>query len=206
MHAAAVFRNGVDHLHRQGEDSAAIFQRYLGHGAIAHGTQEAVQLRTQRFLLPNRRPERCNARKGVGSHACRIKWVQTGRVERWVIHRQHQYILPRVIERDVLARLEEAQLADPLGADAAGGEVRDATGLKFHAHIGDVNFLREDWETYRAYLLDRRLHERENDIEIVNHQVEDYVHVERARAENAKAVHFKKHGLRSEERRVGREC
>src|SRR5664279_72166 len=198
MHAAAVFRNGVDHLHRQGEDSAAIFQRYLRRRAIAHSAQEALQLRPQRFLLRNRGSKRRDARKGGGSNACRIKWVQTGRVEGWVVHRQHQYILPGVIERNVLPRLKEAQLADALGAHAAGGEVGDAAGLEFHAHVGDVHFLREDWETYCAYLLDRRLHERQHDIEIVDHQVEDYVHVERTRAENAETMHFKKHGLREQ--------
>ena len=48
------------------------------------------------------------------------------------------------VQREVLPGLEEAQLADALGADAAGGEVGDATGFELDADVGDVGFVRED--------------------------------------------------------------
>ena len=51
-----MLRNCVDDLRGQSENSAAICQRHLGRGAIAHRTQEAAQFRPQRFLLLNCRP------------------------------------------------------------------------------------------------------------------------------------------------------
>jgi hypothetical protein len=56
-------------------------------------------------------------------------------------------------------RLEEAQLADTLGADPAGGEVGDAARFEFHAHIRDVNLLRQDRQADGADFLHRRFDE-----------------------------------------------
>ena len=46
-----------------------------------------------------------------------------------------------------------------------------------------------------AHFLHRRLGEGQHDIEIVNHQVEHDVDIERARSEDAQPVHFEKHWL-----------
>ena len=46
-----------------------------------------------------------------------------------------------------------------------------------------------------ANLLDRRVHERQHHIEVVDHQVENDVHVERTRREDAEPVHLEEHGL-----------
>ena len=83
-------------------------------------------------------------------------------------------------------RLEEAELADLLGGDAAGGEVGDAAGFELDADVGDVDLGREDGQANGADLADGRLRQREDDVEIVNHQVEDDVDVERARGEDAR--------------------
>ena len=99
-------------------------------------------------------------------------------------------------------RLEEAQLAHPLGADPAGGEVGDASGIKFHAHVGDIHLGRENGQADGANLLHWRIHEGEHDVEVVDHEVEHHVHVERARGEDAQPMHFEKHGL-SDERHGG---
>ena len=40
----------------------------------------------------------------------------------------------------------------------------------------------------------RRLNEAENDVEVVDHEVEDDIDVESARREDAQAVRFEKHG------------
>ncbi len=41
-----------------------------------------------------------------------------------------EQVLSGVVDRDVLMRLEEAQLANALRGDAAGGEVGNRTGLE----------------------------------------------------------------------------
>ena len=98
------------------------------------------------------------------------------------------------VEGEVLAGLEEAQLADLLGGDAGGGEVGDAAGLELDADVGDVDFAGEDGEADGADLADGRLGELEDDVEVVDHEVEDDVDVERARGEDAEAVGLEEHG------------
>ncbi len=111
-----------------------------------------------------------------------------------VIDANDQHIAASVVNGDVLARLKEAQLAHALSGDARGGEVGDASRLEFDAHVGDVNLWREDGQADGADLADRRGGEREHDVEIVNHEVEDHVYVERAGCEDGEPVRLKEHG------------
>ena len=57
-----------------------------------------------------------------------------------------QEFLAGEVEREVLVGLEEAEFADLLGRDAAGGEVGYAAGVEFDADVGDVGFVGEDWQ------------------------------------------------------------
>lgn len=75
-------------------------------------------------------------------------------------------------------RLEEAQFADALGADATGSEVGDAAGFELDTHVGDVGFGGEDGEADGANFADLRFCEGKDDVEIVDHEVEDNVDVE----------------------------
>ena len=92
-----------------------------------------------------------------------------------------------------MARLEETELPDALGGDAASGEVGDASGFEFEADVSDVHFAGEDGQADGADFFHRRLREGEDDVEIVNHEVEDDIDIERARREDAQAVDFEKH-------------
>ncbi len=51
-----------------------------------------------------------------------------------------EQVLAGVVDRDVLVGLEEAEFADALRGDAAGGEVGDAAGLELDAGVGDIHF------------------------------------------------------------------
>ena len=74
--------------------------------------------------------------------------------------------------------LEETEFADLLGGDAAGGEVGDAAGFELDADVGDVGLAGEDGEADGADLSDGGVGEREDDVEVVDHEVEDDVDVE----------------------------
>src|SRR5208337_2302619 len=87
------------------------------------------------------------------------------------------------------------QFADALGGNAAGGEVGDAAGGEFQTHIRNIHFARQNRQADGADFLDRRFGEGEDDVEIVDHQIEHDVDIERARSEHAQPVHFEKHGL-----------
>ncbi len=99
------------------------------------------------------------------------------------------------VEGEILVGLEEAELADLLGGDAAGGEVGDAAGFELDAYVGDVGFAGDDREADGADLFDRGVGEGEDDVEVVDHEVEDDVDVERARGEDAEAVGLEEHGV-----------
>ena len=103
-------------------------------------------------------------------------------------------VLAGEVEREVLAGLEEAELADTLGADAAGGEVGDAAVFEFDADVGDVDLLREDGQADGADLADGRGDEREDDVEVMDHEVEDHVDVEGTRGEDAEPMGLEEHG------------
>src|SRR5665213_1074835 len=98
------------------------------------------------------------------------------------------------VEGEVLAGLEEAELADLLGGDAGSGEVGDAAGVELDADVGDVDLAGEDGEADRTDLADRGVGELEDDVEVVDHEVEDDIDVERARGEDAEAVGLEEHG------------
>lgn len=74
--------------------------------------------------------------------------------------------------------LEEAEFADLFGGDAAGGEVGDAAGFELDANVCDVGFAGEDGQADGADLANWRMGEGEDDVEVVNHEVEDDVDVE----------------------------
>jgi len=74
----------------------------------------------------------CSGRRGgCGSDCgCDDGWIDADGEE----------FLAGEVEGEILVGLEEAQLANLLGRDAAGGEVGDAAGVEFNADIGDVSF------------------------------------------------------------------
>jgi len=103
-----------------------------------------------------------------------------------------------VVDRDVLARLEEAQFADLVGGNTAGGEIGDAAVFEFEAHVGDIDLRREDGDTGGADFLQRRAGEGEDDVEVVDHEVKYDVNIEAAQGEDAHAVHFEEERERGE--------
>lgn len=103
-------------------------------------------------------------------------------------------ILFGVVEGDVLAGLEQAQFADALHGDAAGGEVGDAAIVKLEAYVGDVDFGGEDRDASGADLLEFAADEAEDDIEVVDHEVEHHVNIETAGAKHAHTMDFEKEG------------
>src|SRR5262245_36774033 len=97
-------------------------------------------------------------------------------------------LLCGVVDRHVRRGLEEADLADPIAADTAGGEIRDAAVREAEPHVGDVDPRRNHRDAHR---LERRhvgTDDREYDVQVVNHQVEDDVDVEAALGKGAQPV------------------
>jgi len=113
---------------------------------------------------------------------------------RRVIHADDEDVAAGVVDGDVLAWLKEAQLAHSLGGDAGGGEVGHATGFELDADVGDVDFGREDGQADGADFAHGRGGKGKNDVEVVDHEVEDDVNIEGTGREDAEAMRLKEHG------------
>ena len=69
---------------------------------------------------------------------------------------------------------------------------------KFDARVRDVDFVRDHRNADGFQIHDGRVHERKQNIEVVNHHVVHDVDIQAARRENAEAVDFEKHGARND--------
>ena len=105
-----------------------------------------------------------------------------------------EQLLAGVVQGEVLGGLKEAEFADGLGGDAAGGQIGDGAGGEFEAYVGDVHLATEDGQTDGADLAHGRTGQSEQDVEVVDHEVQDDVDVERARGEDREAMGLKEHG------------
>src|SRR5580698_4189680 len=163
----------------------SVFSRYDRLAAPADAFEKGFDLETQWLALRYLRFLHTEAR---GNRFHRRTITSPGR------HVNEQKILPGIIDRDVLVRLEEAQLANPFGADPTGGEVGDAARLEFDPDVCDIDFWRENRQPDRMHLANGGLSEGEDDVEIMDHQVEHNIHVKRTGAEDTEPVRLKEHG------------
>src|SRR2546425_1259904 len=98
-----------------------------------------------------------------------------------------------VIDSDVVLRLKETHLANLFGAHARGSNVGDRARSEFNSSVGCVHSIGENWnadgvDTGRFDVL---AHQPLYDIEIVNHQIENDVDVQRSRSELTDAMNLK---------------
>ena len=81
--------------------------------------------------------------------------------------------------------LEKAHLAHPLGRDSARGDIGHRSARKFQTRVSDVHFVCQDGDSHRFYFRHRLVDQRQQNIQVVDHQIVDYVHIEAARREDA---------------------
>src|ERR1051325_951248 len=97
-----------------------------------------------------------------------------------------------VIDGHVITRLKETHLANFFGADPRGSDVSDRAGGKFDTGVCSVHSVRNDRNADSVYarsldlITDKPLH----NVQIVNHQVEYDIDIQRARGELTNAVNF----------------
>ena len=66
--------------------------------------------------------------------------------------------------------------------------------LELDADVGDVHLGRENRQAHGAHLAHRRGGKGEHDVQVVNHQVQHHVHIQRARREDGEPVRLEEHG------------
>src|ERR1700680_2975366 len=114
----------------------ALFARNRRPAAIPDGLEERFDFQAQRLVF---------------GHRERLKSDLLA-----ARNRERHCLLLLIIERDVLMRLKEPQLADALGGDAASSEVGDTAARKGEAYVGDVDLVRKDRNAGRANLFRHR--------------------------------------------------
>ena len=88
--------------------------------------------------------------------------------------------------------MKEPQLPCFFETDTARREIRHTPVLKFHARIGNIGLVREHRNANGPNFADGRRHQTQNDVEVVNHQVEDDIDIETPGRERGEPVDFEK--------------
>jgi hypothetical protein len=135
------------------EGASSVFEGDDRLGAGSDGVEKALDLGLERLFLDD-----------FGLRGDDVGHGECGAGDRrgfdCVVDREYEDVFARVIDRNVLVWLEEPELANALGAHAAGGEIGDAAGIEFHANVGNVDFVRENGKAHGAYFFDGRVYER----------------------------------------------
>jgi len=100
------------------------------------------------------------------------------------VHAQDQRVPAREIYGNVFVRLKISKLAHLFGTDAAGGEVRHGTVREFNSSVRDVHFVGKHRQPDGADLDRRCAGHPKHQVEVVNHEVEDHIHIQAAGAED----------------------
>src|SRR5262249_21159073 len=166
--------HAVEDRLRQLQGTQSIFPRNQWRALVAHGAHEVGQLALQ-GLFP-----RHGQLAALNLRALPLAPQQPVALD----------VLLGIVDRDVSVGLEEADLADALLADPARGDVRDAAGGKAQARVCDVVLVGEHRNADRFDGHRLRLDERQDDVEVVDHQVEHDVDVEAAVGKHAESVHL----------------
>src|SRR5579885_772970 len=108
------------------------------------------------------------------------------------LHANAKRIPPGVIERNVFMLLEETHLADAFGGNAAGGYIGNRAVLEFQPGMGNIHLIGQHRDSHGLHFRNGPPHQSQQNVQIMNHEIVDHIHVEAARRENAEPVHFKK--------------
>lgn len=161
----------------QCESFATCLGGNAGSSACAHGVEKVFELKAKGFAFGDVRLGEGEACGGVltgrgggtgwggdgrggcrrGSGTCSGRRCTCGcdcRRDDGRVDADGQEFLTGEVEGEVLVGLEETEFANLLGGDAAGGEVGDAAGVEFDAHVGDVGLGREDGQADGADFAD----------------------------------------------------
>ncbi len=174
------------------ESAAALAGSHRRLGSRCDGMQERLQFEAKRLSGSNRRLVEVEAGKTVD------EVLRCARLQRCLqleagIDGDHKGVAPGIVDGNVATGLKVAQLADAFDGDAGGSEVGDTAGVEFHADVGDIDLAGEDGQADGAQFADRTGSETEYDVEIVDHQVEHNIDIQRAWSKDAEAVRFEEH-------------
>src|ERR1700756_2743257 len=175
LDARRVFLDACHHARCQLQCRAPCGAVGFGFFTRMHRVQKGFQLRAQRLYCCGRQFLKCKL--GFRSRP---------------LDANTQSISPGVIQRNILMLLEKAHLANAFGRNATGGDIGYRASRKLEAGVGDIHLVAQYRNADRLYFDHRFANQRQQKVQIVDHQVVDHVHIQAARGKNPQMVHFKK--------------
>ena len=100
----------------------------------------------------------------------------------------------RKIDREICILLKQAHLPHLPLRYSAGGHIGDTSVLELKTRVRDIHTFRDDSDAVRFHSTDRRLDKAEDQIDVVDHQVQDDRDVRPAWIELREPVGFDEHG------------
>ncbi len=181
-----MFLNRSENVQRQGERPTAILSANQRRRPFPHTPQEGLELRSQRLILRHH------------DALVRDAWASAR------VGRSHQTIdrqlLTRIVERDVRVRLKDAQLSNLLPRNSTRRHIGDAAVGELQTGVGDVHAISQNGDPNGMHRANLGVHHREQDVQVVDHQVEDDVNVQAAFGELAQTVDLEELRLDKERR------
>src|SRR5215475_1190241 len=115
--------------------------------------------------------------------------------------------LCRVVDSNVVVRLEKAHFANLLSADSRRSDVGDCSGRKFKSGIGGIDFVCKYGDSYGMQVRDSNVFANQplHNVKVMDHEVEHHIYIERSRREFADAVNLKVHRV-TNMRPQGHQC
>src|SRR5262249_46043156 len=105
-----------------------------------------------------------------------------------------QSVAARVVERNVFVLLEESHLTHALGGNAARRDVGYGSSGKLQPRMRNVDLVSQNRNANGLYFDHRFLDHRQQNVQVVDHQVINYVDVETSWREHAQSVNLEKQG------------
>src|SRR5579862_3153951 len=100
-------------------------------------------------------------------------------------------ILACEIDGNIFVLLKKTHFAHPLGGNPAGRDVGDRAGFEIQARVGDVDFIGQDGNSDGLDVHHWRIHQREQNIQVMNHNIIYHINIETPWSEHAETVDLK---------------
>src|SRR5262245_49586104 len=88
--------------------------------------------------------------------------------------------------------LEEPYFTDSLRRNATCRNVSHCPAFEFEPRVRDVYFVGEHWNSHRFHFRNWLADKCQQNVQVVNHQIVDDVHIQAARRKDSESMYFEK--------------
>ena len=96
-----------------------------------------------------------------------------------------------IVHGNILVLLKKAQFAHALNGNTARSQVGDGARTELQPRVCDVHFVGHDRDAQRVNGHHRRIYQRQQNVQVVNHHVVNHVDIQTPRGEDTQPMNFK---------------